>query len=66
MTIIFKKQVCLCQGDYRINCNENENNNGKTDHINSTNIDQDLDIEASKENIACLGKTRCLYVISNT
>ena len=39
-----------------INCNENEYNNGKMDHINRTNIDQYLDIEANKENIACLGK----------
>ena len=29
-----RKQVCLYQWDYRINCNENENDNGKIDHIN--------------------------------
>ena len=29
-----KKQVCLCQRDYIFNCNENENVNGKIDHIN--------------------------------
>ena len=28
-----------------INCNQNENDNGKVDHINKTNIDQDVDIE---------------------
>ena len=44
-----------------INCNENENNNGKMDHINRTNINQYLDIEANKENIACLGKTMSLF-----
>ena len=27
-----KKQVCLYQWDYVINCNENENDNGKIDH----------------------------------
>ena len=43
-----------------INCNEIENNNGKMDHVNSTNIDQYLDIEANKKNIACLGKTMSL------
>ena len=57
---MFKKQVCLYQGDYMINCNEIENNNGKMDHVNSTNIDQYLDIEANKKNIACLGKTMSL------
>ena len=28
-----------------INCNQNENDNGKVDHTNKTNIDQDVDIE---------------------
>ena len=40
-----------------INCNENENDNGKTDHINKTYIDQDVEIETNIENIACLSKT---------
>ena len=31
-----KKQVFLSQWDYIINCNENENDNEKTDHINKT------------------------------
>ena len=39
-----------------INCNENENDNGKIDHINKTNIDPDVDIEINIENIACLGR----------
>ena len=45
-----------------INCNENENDNGKIDHINKTYMDQDLDIETNIENIAsvCLGKIICL------
>ena len=43
-----------------INCNQNENNNGKLDHVNKTNIDQDVDIETNIENIACLGKTMFL------
>ena len=40
-----------------INCNENENDNGTTDHINKTYIDQDVDTETTIENVACLGKT---------
>ena len=55
-----KKQVCLYQWDYMINCNENENDNCKIDHINKTNIDQDVDIETNIENIACLCKTMSL------
>ena len=30
-----------------INCNENENDNEKTDHINKTQIGQDVDIESN-------------------
>ena len=30
-----------------INCNENENNNGKVDHINKTYTDQDVDIKTN-------------------
>ena len=52
-----KKQVCLYQWDYMINCNENENDNGKRDNTNKTYIDQDLDIETNIYSIACLGKT---------
>ena len=44
-----------------INCNENENDHGKIDHINKKYTDQDVDIETNKENIACLGKTMSLY-----
>ena len=43
-----------------INCNENENENGKKNHINQKYIDQDVDIETNIENIACLGKTMSL------
>ena len=50
-----KKQVCLYHWDYMINCNENQNDNGKKGHINKTYIDQDVDIETNIENIACLG-----------
>ena len=40
-----------------INCNENENDNGKIDHINKTYIDQDLDIEINIKNIAYFRNT---------
>ena len=40
-----------------INCYENENDNGKIDHINKTKTDLDVDIERNLQNIACLGKT---------
>ena len=44
-----------------INCNENENDNDKIDHINKTYRDQDVDIETNIENIVCrLGKTMSL------
>ena len=43
-----------------INCNENENDNDKVDHINKTNIDQDVDVDTKIESIACLGKTMSL------
>ena len=43
-----------------INCNENENDNDRTDLINKTYRDQDVDIETNVENIACLGKTMSL------
>ena len=43
-----------------INCNENENDNGKIYHINKTYIDQCAGIETNIENIACLGKTMFL------
>ena len=29
---MFKKQACLYQWDYMINCNDNENDNGRVDH----------------------------------
>ena len=43
-----------------INCNENENDNGKKNQINQKYIDQDVDIETNIENIACLSKTMSL------
>ena len=39
-----------------INCNKNDNDNGKIDHIDKKYIDQDVDIETNIENILCLGK----------
>ena len=39
-----------------INCNKNDNDNGKADHIDKKYIDQDVDIETNIENIVCLGK----------
>ena len=41
-----------------INCNDNESDNDKVDHITKVNIDQQVvGIETNTENIACLGKT---------
>ena len=42
------------------NCYENENDNGKTDHINKTSIDLHIDIKTNIQNAACLGKTMSL------
>ena len=39
-----------------MNFKENENDDGKMNHINKTLIDQDLDIETNLQNMACLGK----------
>ena len=50
-----KKQICLFQEDFIINCYENENDNENIDHIK--NIDLDVDIETNIQNIACHGKT---------
>ena len=57
-----KKQICLYQWHYMINCNENENDDGKIDYIKKIYIDQDQDIEANIENITCLGKTMSLCI----
>ena len=38
-----------------INSYENENDNGKEDHLNKTNINEDVDKETSIETIVCLG-----------
>ena len=51
------KQVFQRQWDYRLNCNENENDNEKIDHINKTLTEQGVDIETIIQNIASLGKT---------
>ena len=56
LTNMSKKRVCLLQWDYMINCNENENHNGKIYHINKTYTDQGVDRETNIENIARLGK----------
>ena len=52
-----KKQSCLFQWDQMINFTKNENENGKTDYINKTCVDLDVDIETNIKNIACLGNT---------
>ena len=36
LTNMSKKQVFMCQWIYMIICNENKNDNEKTDHINKT------------------------------
>ena len=54
-----KMQVCLCQWDYIIKCNENENDNEKLDRINKTNRPK-VNIETNMQDIGCL------YVIRNT
>ena len=41
--IMSKNQVFLCEWSYMINFNENENDKEKTDRMNKTWIDQDLD-----------------------
>ena len=41
-----------------INCNENDNGNGKLDHIKKTYID--LEVEANAQNIVFLLKTMSL------
>ena len=51
-----KKHAFLSQWDYIINCNENKNDNEKTDHINEIEIDQDPNIETDIKNIAHLSK----------
>ena len=43
MTNMSKKHVSLFQLDYMIHCSENENDNGKIDHINMTYIDLDVE-----------------------
>ena len=43
-----------------INCNENENYNDKTDHINKTYRAQNVGIETNIENTVCLSKTMSL------
>ena len=55
LTNMCKKQVCLYQWDFMINCYENENDNGKVDHLNKTNINEDVDKETSIGYIVCLG-----------
>ena len=54
--IMSKNQVFLCEWSYMINFNENENDKEKTDRMNKTWIDQDLDIVTNVQNITCLGK----------
>ena len=53
----------MFQWDYIISCNQNENDNGKIDHINKTKIDLNVDIETNVKNIVFLCNS--LYVISN-
>ena len=53
-----KEQIFLFQWDYMINCAENDNGNGKLDHINKTYID--LEVETNVQNIAFLLKTMSL------
>ena len=52
LTNMSKKQVCLYQRDYMINCNANENDNGKIGHTNKKYIKEwnirDSDISSSE------------------
>ena len=57
-----KEQIFLFQWDYMINCNENDNCNGKLGHINKAYID--LEVETNVQNIR-FSLRQCLYVISN-
>ena len=52
-----KKQVCLYQWDYIINCNENKNDDSKIVHVNKTYIDQVIGIETNVESMAFFGNT---------
>ena len=51
----------MYQWDYLINCNKNDNDNGKIDHIDEKYIDQDVNMETNTENTVCLGKTISLH-----
>ena len=48
-----------------INCDVNENDNGKRDHINKTYINQNVYIETNIE-IQGVSVRQCLYILSNT
>ena len=62
---MFKKEVCLFQLDYMINCIQNENDNAKIDHINKAKTDLDIDIETKNiQNILCVGKECVTYRFS--
>ena len=61
-----KKQVCPYQLDDMINCNENENYNDKTDHINEIYRAQNVGIETNIENTVCLSKAISLAMYQAT
>ena len=61
-----KKQVCPYQSDDMINCNENENYNDKTDHINEIYRAQNVGIETNIENTVCLSKAISLAMYQAT
>ena len=46
-----------CDLPEMINCNENENDNGKISHINKTSINLDVDTVINIQNLTCLGKS---------
>ena len=47
----------MFQWEYMINFDENEDQNGKTDHIKKPKIDLEVVVETNIQNIACLCKT---------
>ena len=60
-----KKQICLYSTDYTFNHNGNENKNGK-EHIDTTWVDQGLDMDTNMRNIKRVSLWWCLQVLNNT
>ena len=55
--------MCLYSWDYTINHNENEDENEKTDHLYTTQIDLDLVMDTDVVNAESVSVWWCLYVL---